>query len=51
MCCLFGVRLPAVDMKKIEKCYSSSRLYVEVYILTPVHLSLLSIKLLISAWI
>jgi len=49
MRCLFDVGLPADDLKNIETYCSISRLYVEVYMLTLVHLLLLSIKFFTNA--
>jgi len=46
-------RLPEDDLKKFETCWSLSGLYVKVYILIPVLLLVLSVKLFIKArmWI
>lgn len=42
--CLFHVRLPANDLKKIEICQSIGGLHVKVYIQILVHMLVSSIK-------
>jgi hypothetical protein len=46
--CLFDVRLPEDDLKKIETCWKISGQYVKVYILILVCLLVLSVKLTCS---
>jgi len=40
-----NIKFPKDDLKKIQTCWNISGLYVKVYVLLLVHLSVLSVKL------